>query len=172
MSSKAADVVVEKFIAAPPERIWDAWTNPRELEKWFFSRTLSMDAKPNGSYRILWESAKDESHNHERWGNYLEFDPPYKLVFEWSGIGPKLNPAGHALDPTDDFTTVVSITLTPVDGGTQVKLVHTGWGEGEAWVDSRNGHQEGWTFYLENMESVLLNSHDKRRDSFSQKIYS
>jgi uncharacterized protein YndB with AHSA1/START domain len=58
MSSETADVVVETFIAAPPERIWEAWTNPHELEKWFFSRTLSMDAKPNGSYRMLWNRPK------------------------------------------------------------------------------------------------------------------
>lgn len=159
--SSTPDVVVERVIAATPERIWKAWTDARELEKWFFSKTMEMSARQDGIYRILWEG-NDPEHNHERWGKYLEFDPPKKLVFEWMGVGPKKNPAEPGYDPQVDSRTVVSVTLAPVVSGTLVKIVHTGWGEGEVWKGSRDSHQGGWTFYLENLESVLNGGADLR----------
>ncbi len=155
------DVVVERVIKATPERIWKAWTDAKELENWFFSKTEEIDARKDGGYRILWEG-NDPEHSHTRWGNYLEFDPPKKLVFEWMGVGPKKNPAEPGSDPQVDSRTVVSITLSPVENGTLVKIVHTGWCEGEVWRGSRDSHQGGWAFYLENLESVLAIGPDLR----------
>lgn len=155
MKEQTPDVVVLRVIAATPERIWNALTDAREIEKWFFTRTEAIDAKLNGSYRIHWESNVEPELNHARWGNYVEFDPPRKLVFEWMGVGPMKNPEWNAFDPSDEIGTLVSITLTPVEGGTLVKLVHSGWGSSEAWKSSRDGHNKGWTYYLENLDSVL-----------------
>jgi uncharacterized protein YndB with AHSA1/START domain len=168
MSQQNPDVVVEKFINASPERIWKALTDGSEIEKWFFT-SAETDPRPGGSYKMKWESKKDNLHNHNRWGNYLKFVPNKELQFEWRGLG-KENKSGHAFDPTDEHLTIVTITLTPENNGTRVKLIHSGWGATPEWEASRKGHNEGWTFYLDNLASVIESGTDLRLAEGHQRV--
>ncbi|MGV8840923.1 MAG: SRPBCC family protein [Bauldia sp.] len=97
-------VVVEREIAAPPEKIWRALTQPHLLQEWL----MQNDFRPAVGHRF--NLRKDA-------GGYpividcevLALDEPKKLAFSWNyTVG----------DPAYDTATVVTFTLTPTGGGT------------------------------------------------------
>jgi hypothetical protein len=46
---------------------------------------------------------------------------------------------------------VVSVELTPREGGTQLRLTHAGFSDEE----SRNQHEQAWPKVLENMDEIF-----------------
>ncbi|MDX2115806.1 MAG: SRPBCC domain-containing protein [Planctomycetota bacterium] len=160
--SHAPDVVVERHIRATPQRIWRALTDARELERWFFTECTT-DPRPAGSYHAVWKHRSDHSKTNTRFGKYLEFQPHTRLSFEWQG---------STTDPNkclpEGLLTTVTITLTPRDGGTDLRLVHTGWPTDPLCIESRNGHEGGWTFYMNNLADVIQSGIDRRAESLEQ----
>ncbi|BBX98284.1 hypothetical protein MLAC_35780 [Mycobacterium lacus] len=67
-------------------------------------------------------------------GTVVDVDPGNRVAFSWGW-------EGHG-DPPPGASTV-TVTLTPVDGGTEVRLVHVGLTEEQA-----ARHAEGWNHYL------------------------
>ena len=48
-----AELTIERFIAAPPAAVWDAWSDPAKLEKWWIPapiecRVARLDLRPGG----------------------------------------------------------------------------------------------------------------------------
>lgn len=154
-------VVVERFMRAEPARIFRALTVAEELERWFFSAART-DPRTGGDYRIEWQHAEEPERNHARFGTYRRLVPDELVEFEWHGT--RKAPAGD-LPPT-----LVTITLTPRDGGTLVRLVHTGWPQNEDGAGLLKGHDMGWTFYMENLEAWLTGGPDRRREMFGQLV--
>lgn len=157
------DVVVERTINASPERIYKALTDPQELERWFFT-DCSVSPSPaavGGSYRHSWRDAAGG--DHERFGDFLELVPGRKVVFEWRGENCK----GEKFDLG---TTIVTITLTPSGSGTKVTLVHSGWKHAPEAKKHRDGHNDGWTFYVENLGRYLTGGKDERTKNHGQVV--
>lgn len=157
------EVVVERLIAAPPARIYKALTEASELEKWFFTDART-NPKVGGDYRIRWRSDATPEKDHDRFGKYLELIPNAKVSFEWQGENS--GPCGMQ----GVGITVVTITLTPVAEGTLVRLVHSGWPTTEIAQKTREGHNGGWTFYLENLQRFLSGGEDRRAENHGQTV--
>jgi len=131
VGSPGATVTVERFIAAPPGAVFDAWLDPAMLERWFFgpdctAATARVDARLGGQYSIVMKGAdRDWPHT----GEYLELQRPEKLVFSW------YSPS------TGNERTVVTVILRAEAAGTRLLLTHNrlppsmagafdkGWGE-------------------------------------------
>ncbi len=156
-------VIVEVFIAAPPERVFHAISEPEQLSRWWGE---------NGRYRITERTV--DLHEGGRWwcagvfaggvkfsieGEYLEIDPPRRLVHTWiaSYQGPlkttvywDLEPqAIHGLHPSGP---------KKAGTGTLVKLRHEGF---VGPKDAALSHGEGWKrvfhwlqAYVERSETV------------------
>ncbi|USK31758.1 SRPBCC domain-containing protein [Bacillus sp. F19] len=66
-----------------PERVFDAWLNPEMMRKWFFTlegtnKAATNDPQVGGTWEIIdHRGGKD----YRAIGEYLEIDPPKKLVF-------------------------------------------------------------------------------------------
>lgn len=66
-----------------PERVFDAWLNPLMMKKWFFTlegtnKVAQNDPSVGGTWEIVdHRGGKD----YRAVGEYLEIDPPNKLVF-------------------------------------------------------------------------------------------
>lgn len=139
-------VHAEIFIAAPPERVFQAITDPSQLVRWWGQSSMyrvtenTSDLRPGGK----WSSAgvgKDGTAFRVE-GEYLEIDPPRRLVQTWS---PSYRPG---------VKTVVYWDLEPqsvhglhpsgprkAGAGTLVKIRHEGFA-GEP--QSARDHGEGW----------------------------
>jgi len=124
-------------IAAAPERVFAALTAPEEIVRWWGSdqayRTTRWvtDLRVNGKYRAEGVGADGAPFNVE--GEYLEIDPPRKLVQTWK--------------PDWDAGNVTTLTysLEQIDGGTRVLVRHEGFGDR---AESCRQHGEGWELVL------------------------
>ena len=156
-------VIAEIFIAAPPARVFQAISDPTQLPRWWGQDGLyrvtksTMDLRPGGKWRSDGRGADGTEFYVE--GEYLEVDPPRRLVHTWIASYMR------------SLKTVVYWDLEPqsvhnlhpngprkAGTGTLVKLRHEGFaGAPQAAVN----HGEGWKrvfgwmqAYVENGETV------------------
>jgi len=139
-------VLAEIFIAAPPERVFQAITDPDQLIRWWGQNGLyriterSADLRLGGKWSSVGVGADGTQFRVE--GEYLEIDPPRRLVHTWiaSYMGSartvvywELAPQSvHGLHPSGP---------KKAGTGTLVKLRHEGFaGAAQAAI----GHGEGW----------------------------
>lgn len=77
-----ADFVMERVFAAPRELVWQALTEPRHIPNWWGPRDVpmtveAMDFRVGGRWRWI---AQGEDGEAPFSGEYLEIDPPAKIV--------------------------------------------------------------------------------------------
>ena len=120
-------------IATTPERVFRAVTS-EELPRWWGSADLyrttkwSGDVRAGGAWRT--EGVSREGKPFSVHGEFLEVDPPHKLVQTWQ----------YDWDPSGSVTTITWL-FTPIAGGTRVTVRHEGFGDAHAACES---HTRGW----------------------------
>jgi glutathione S-transferase len=140
-------IVVEIQISAPRERVFQALTDQRELFRWFTDASCpvklwEMDARLGGRYRYLTEAGTYSVNGvseFECHGEILEFKPPRLLVYTWeanwhAGKFPR---------------TSVRWELSPVAGGTLVKVTHSGLAQEAV---ARKDYSSGWPGVMEKLK--------------------
>jgi len=137
-------IVSEIHIAAPPDRVFKALTDPAELMRWFTSpeclaKFWEMDARPGGRYRYATEKGTvvvNGVREFECHGEILQLDPPHLLVYSWIA------------NWHDDKSrpTVVRWELTADAAGTRVKVTHSGLAQENV---ARKDYSGGWPGVLE-----------------------
>jgi uncharacterized protein YndB with AHSA1/START domain len=137
------NIEITQRIDAAPERVFRALTYADELTRWFASSAES-DARTGGEYVLRFEF-DDEAKNHTYAGQYDEIVPMERVRYPWNGrFG----------------DTTVEFVLRPADGGTELTLIHSGWTE--AAEETRQMHEQGWAFFLDNLERYLTGGEDQR----------
>lgn len=134
-------VVVRRTIAAPRQRIFDAWLDPIFLARFMqpgdvTHTTAEVDARVGGRFRIVMSHGRGDA---EHRGEYLVIDRPSRLSFTWiSGS-------------TDHKPTTVTIELHERgDGGTDLVLSHAGLPD-----RSLDSHTGGWGSIAEKLDLLL-----------------
>jgi uncharacterized protein YndB with AHSA1/START domain len=135
---------MERLIPAPPERVFEYWTEPELVAKWFGPGDFDvpnshLDLRPGGKWRTTIRSPEGQLRTVS--GVYSTIDPPRRLVFTWawdddSGV------RGHE--------TQVTVTLEPTPGGTRLRLVQ----EDFQNRDVRDRHNGGWASSLSKLQRV------------------
>lgn len=145
----ADPIILEGHFAAPPVEVYQAWTDPDIVMKWFGRvpnslHSASIDLRLGGAWKFL------ESHDDEKSvgfeGAYLAIEPARRLVFTWSKV---IARATGERDATPHSQ--VEVTFSARGNGTDVRLVHSGMHDD----DIRRGFAGGWDFAFSTM-SVLL----------------
>lgn len=134
--------VTQRFDAAP-EAVFDAWLNPESLGRWMFGPgvrdeeivRLTLDAKVGGAFSFVVRRQGQEI-NHV--GNYLEINPPRRLVFTWGIAG--------------SDRSRVSIDITPQGSGCELTLIHELHPD---WADYASRTKAGWAKMLGTLAGVL-----------------
>src|SRR3954467_14531029 len=84
-----AELELRRRFAAAPERVFDAWTDPELLRRWWAARpdwdtpAAEVDLRPGGRYRL---SMRDTAHDLVRTveGEYTEVQRPERLAYTWA----------------------------------------------------------------------------------------
>jgi uncharacterized protein YndB with AHSA1/START domain len=127
----AAVVEREVRIAARPETVFEFFIDPDKMILWK-GRRAELDPRPGGIYRV--EMAE---HIVAR-GEYVELDPPNRVVFTWGWEGQESGP-----DAVPPGSSRVEVTLDADGDGTLVRLRHLDLPE-----EAREIHGHGWDLYL------------------------
>jgi uncharacterized protein YndB with AHSA1/START domain len=136
VNAQTGALVVERVLPAEPEEVFDAWTTPSRMAAWMSpvgAAEAEADLRVGGSFRVVMVEARLE-----HTGEYLEIDPPSRLVFTW------VSPFTGA-EPS-----VVTVEMLPHDDGTRVVLTHERLPE-----DVVDGHRDGWRTMVGRLARVL-----------------
>lgn len=139
VTPNAAQGIVQAVaeIEAPPERVFDAITDPKELEAWWGADDLyrtsdwQIDLRVGGAWSCMAKNVHDGRVTTVR-GEYLAVERPRLLECTW-------------LASWEGFArTVIRYDLEPIAIGTRLSVLHRGFPTPEAC----NGHAAGWTNVL------------------------
>src|SRR5882672_864945 len=77
---------IERLIATTPERLFELWTDPEQLTKWwgpedFTIPKYTMDVRPGGRWRTTMH--RPDGTENVVSGIYRVIEPPRRLVFTW-----------------------------------------------------------------------------------------
>src|ERR1700722_14523933 len=121
----------ETQIAAPPATVFAFLTDPQKILSWMGAEA-DTDAHPGGLYLV-----KDVAGRPGRTarGEFREGVPVHRLAYSFGWDEEANVPPGSSL---------VEIDLLERDGGTLVRMTHTGLPN----AYEREGHAKGWAYYL------------------------
>ncbi len=114
---------------APIDRVWQLWSDPRQLERWWGPPThpatvTDHDLTPGGA--VAYAMTGPEGDRHRGWWRVRAVDPPHGLEFEDGFADADGTPSPDA--PTAEIRVALSALA---DGGTQMDIT-TAWASVEA----------------------------------------
>jgi uncharacterized protein YndB with AHSA1/START domain len=140
---------VTRFIAAPRELVWDAWTKPEHFSVWFGTEavevpldSLVMDVRPGGRLAAVMLLPD---------GNRIDWEGEYRVVEHPERIEYVLSdqPLVPGLDP-------VVTTFTEVEGGTEVSLFQPGYGFSDEQIAATVAGYNSFYDALERVVATLV----------------
>jgi len=149
--------VYRVYIAAPPEKIWEAITSPEWNGRYGYHMPGTYDLEPGGVYRV---AASPEMVEHMGMpevileGEVLECDPPFKLVQTW-------HPHFTAEQTAEPASTLTYEIHPETDKLTRLTLTHdvTDTPEVAAMVTGADGAIAegggGWSWVLSDLKTLL-----------------
>lgn len=132
-------------------RIYDAWTKPGEIEKWFLSKAVYFDPDK----RLIPASENTSSGQTYEWRWYAQ---------DFTETGKILNVNNKDLIRfTFAGECIVEVKLSEDDGMTMVELTQSNIpADDDSKQNIRLGCDSGWAFYLVNLKSVYEGGLDLR----------
>lgn len=138
---------------ASPERVFEAWTDARQLGKWFGPHSHrceveKFDAREGGEYQIRLipvgedsDCGGDTDQPSVCAGTFVEISAPERIAMTFSWVE----------NGADIGETLLTIELSSANGGTNLVLTH----ERLPNEQMRAAHQGGWQGSLECLEEFL-----------------
>ncbi|MEX2445944.1 MAG: SRPBCC family protein [Dehalococcoidia bacterium] len=142
----ALDLVLEREVEVPPEKLWAAWTQPEHVKHWFTPAPwqtvdCEIDLRPGGQFHTVMRSPEGEEFPND--GCYLEVVPNERLVFT-DALLPGYRPA------TEPFFTAV-VLFEPTATGTKYTAIAIHRDEAGRAQHEEMGFLEGWGTALDQL---------------------
>jgi uncharacterized protein YndB with AHSA1/START domain len=150
-SVEQRSVMREIEIDVPVDIVWKALTDAEELVRWF-----PVEARVNpelgGSIWMRWDDTEFDAGKITVWepGQHLRTED---LGGTWAGVA------------TDYF-----LRPTPSGRGTILRVVSSGFGEGEAWNEALDAFGSGWDFELRGLRHYLTRHRGERRVALRARV--
>lgn len=82
------EIVTTRVVDAPRELVWETWTNPRHLEKWwgpngFRTSVKEMDVRPGGKWNLTMHGP--DGANYPNFSVYTEVVKPERIAYAHNG---------------------------------------------------------------------------------------
>jgi uncharacterized protein YndB with AHSA1/START domain len=131
---------IRRLIPAARQRVFDAWTHAKELDRWSAPSPMTpkaeVDLRVGGRYRITMRGP--DGIERRVGGVYRVIEPPTKLVYTWKW------------EESAMPDSVVTVEFHDRGKSTEVVLRH----EGLVDPDSRARHEHGWKSCLDNLVAL------------------
>lgn len=125
--------------AMTPEAAFDHFSRPDLITKWW-PQKAEIEQREGGIYHLHWPAQ-----NWTMRGEITTYDPGRAFGFTWKWDH---DPAGAS--PLD-----VAIDFEPTaDGGTAMRITHGPYDGSEDSQKEREGHLEGWNYFIGELERV------------------
>ena len=121
----------ETYIAAPPATVFAFLTDPEKILSWMGTEATT-EVHPDGLYLV--KGCGGDRARAAR-GAFREVVPVHRLAYSFGWDGSEVVPPGSSL---------VEIDLIDRDGGTLLRMAHSGLPNAEQCA----GHDRGWAHYL------------------------
>lgn len=145
------ELSVSRFIKAPPETVWRAWT--RHGTEWFTPRpwttvSVDYDLRPGGRADMVMQSPEGERHEYR--GVVLEVEPERRLVTTSALVEGWVPQAG-------DMNFVRIDTFEPEGDGTRYTARARHWDEKAMLAHRDMGFELGWGAAADQLAQVAEN---------------
>ena len=144
MTDESGHVVrIERTFAASAEDVFDAWTSPEVMRRWFHcapdweTPEADVDLRVGGTVRVVMRTPDGTEHGAR--GEYTLIDRPHRLVMTWT----------FSDDPSNEQ--MIELTFAESEGSTTVLLFNSGISTDER----RDAQDQGWHGCLDQLERVL-----------------
>ena len=140
-----------RLFHVPRERLFDAWTDPQALMRWFSpssdysTPSTEVDLRIGGRYRIEMKAADGALYTAT--GTYRDVRQPERLVFTWAWEGKR----SGGLGLTEFYDTFVTLEFRTIASGTELTLIQ----ERFPNTEERDRHRTGWTGCLDHLAQIL-----------------
>ncbi len=155
------DLIFERVVDVPREKIWQAWTMPEKLLPWFCPlpwKTVEceIDLRLGGKFYTVMQSPEGQKFPNS--GCYLEIIPNERLT--WSNalepsFRPVKSPEASPGHECAEFLMTATILLEPHENGTK----YTAYVQHSDAINRKRhedmGFKEGWGMCLEQMITLI-----------------
>ncbi|MGH2887916.1 MAG: SRPBCC family protein [Solirubrobacteraceae bacterium] len=136
-------VRIERTYRASIEHVFDAWTNPEVMRRWFHCEPdwdtpdAEVDLRVGGKVRVVMR--KPDGTEVEAHGEYTLIDRPHRLEMTWT------------FDDDPSNQQLIELTFSECAGSTTVLLVNSGISTNER----RDAQDEGWHGCLDELGRLV-----------------
>lgn len=134
------ELVITRTFDAPRELVWKAWTETEHVLQWLGPKGFTALEFTMGAPGEKWHSKiRGPDGTLESGGIVRDVVEPERLAFTF------------AWSDSPDEETLVEITLTEIDGATEMTFKQATFSS----VESRDGHEGGWSESFEKLAEYL-----------------
>lgn len=146
-ASAAKELEVTRVFNAPRELVFDAWTDCKQLSKWwgpsaFTTPFCKIDARPGGVIHVAMRGPDGREYWNK--GVFREVKKPERLVFTLGfsdAKGSMTSAVSHGLTPDFPDEVLTTVTFEDQNGKTKVTMRQSL----PESIALKNGAREGWT---------------------------
>jgi len=134
---------IERSFPASAEEVFDAWTSPEVMRRWFHcgadweTPVAEVDLRVGGAVRIVMR--RPDGRQSGAHGEYMVIDRPHRLLMTWT------------FDEAPANQQLIELTFEEAAGTTTVILIN----RGIATDERRESQDEGWRLCLDELQRLL-----------------
>lgn len=133
-ATSSRSLVIERQLSHPPAKVWRALTQGPLMEEWL----MKNDFQPVVGHRFTFRSEPNPYWNGIVECEVLIVEPNQRLAYSWGALG---------------LGSVVTWTLTSVQGGVLLRMEQSGFGADQE--QNYQGAKYGWKRFLDGLELVV-----------------
>lgn len=150
-TTEGRNLVLRRVINVPPEKVFNAWTDPALLKQWFAPLPWTVakaeaDVRPGGTNLIVMRSPEGQEFPSN--GVYLEVIKNQRLVFT--------NAFTNAWEPSEQKPLmVVELTFEPQGDSTNYTARVRHWTIADREAHENMGFHQGWVLCAEQLAALV-----------------
>lgn len=155
VNTSTTTLTMTRRFGVTAEKVFDAWLNPEMMRKWLFTmESTNKVAKNEPRVEGAWEIVDHrEGTDYRAIGEYIEIDPPSKLVFTFK------------MPQFSDTEDRITVDMKPFENGSELIFTQgivvpheKGWTEEDikkALDDYHSQTEQGWGYMFEGLKQLV-----------------